>query len=167
MNNQGAASLNKRGEKGFTLFELLVSAVMLGILALFLLDRMLTYQEMAEKTTVEMTVMNMRTGLRYQIAEYMTQNRDNEIDRLAGENPVKWLESPPPNYLGELSKPRSEDIPPGSWYFDLSKRALCYRVNKSRNFVSEQSGKKTMCLHVTALNNGGATLTLEEAYRWF
>lgn len=160
-------SLKKGGERGFTLFELLVVAVMLGILALFLLDRVLTYQEMAEKATTEMTIMNMRTGLRYQIAELLVSNQENKMAGLVGENPVKWLERAPPNYLGELKKPNWDEIPPGSWYFDLSRRELCYRVNGHRNFVSSQSGKQAVCLRVTALSGGWARLTLVEQYRWF
>jgi len=38
---------NHTKQQGFTLFELAVVAVMLGVVALFLLDRMLTYQEIA------------------------------------------------------------------------------------------------------------------------
>lgn len=170
--------LKKGGVNGFTVFELSVVAMVLSILALFLLDRVLTYQELAEKTAVEMTVMNMRTGLRYKVAEYLVNNQESEMARLVGENSVMWLDHPPPNYLGELRKPRWDEIPPGNWYFDLSARELCYRVSKNRNFVSGQSGKQALCLHVTALARRGktdgsvmqvqgVTLSLVEQYRWF
>jgi len=155
----------------------MVVAIMLGILATILLDRMLFYQEMAEKTAVEMTVMNMRTGLRYQVAAFLVHNQESDIAGLAGENPVKWLDRSPSNYLGELRKPRWDDIPPGNWYFDISTRELCYRVNRNRNFVPGQSGKQTLCLRATALSGKGAggtvalvqgvRITLVEPYRWF
>lgn len=160
-------SLEKRGDKGFTLFELFVAAIVLGVLALFLLDRVLTYQEMAEKTAVEMTIMNMRTGLRYQVAEFMVHNQDNEIAGLVGENPVKWLDPPPPNYIGELKSPRWDEIPPGNWYFDPGTRELCYRIKRKRNFVPGKSGKQGLCLRVTPLSRNGVTLTLVEQNRLF
>lgn len=167
-----------RREDGFSLFELAASAIIVAILAWYLLDRVLTYQEMAEKTVVESTVMNMRSGLRYREAELMTHNQENEIAALVGENPVKWLEKAPPNYLGELSAPQENEIPPGSWYFDKRERELHYLVKRDGNFVPGPSGKHELRFRVTALNGGkaaggaglpvqGVALTLMEPYRWF
>lgn len=165
-------------EKGLTLFELAVVAAILGILALVLLDRVLVYQEMAEKTVVELTAMNMRSGMRYRVAELMVHNQEGEIAAMVGENPVKWLEAPPPNYLGELSGPQENEIFPGNWYFDKNERELHYRVKRERHFVSGPSGKHELRFRVTSSTKraeaGGAempvqgvTLTLVEPYRWF
>lgn len=165
-------------ERGFTLFELAVVALILGVLALFLLDRLLTYQEMAEKTVVELTAMNMRSGMRYRVAELMAHNQEGEIATLVGENPIKWLETAPPNYLGELREPQDNRIAPGNWYFDKSERVLHYRIKRERNFVPGPSGKHELRFRVMALSERGAAggtgmpvhgvaLTLVEPYRWF
>jgi len=64
-----------RKSAGATLLEFAVAASVLGVLAFVLLDRMTYYQALAEKTTVEMTVINMRSGLRYKVAEMLMHGR--------------------------------------------------------------------------------------------
>ena len=155
------------GEYGITLFEMLVMSVVLGVLSLFLFDRVLTYQEMAEKSAVDMTIMNMRTGLRYQMADYLVQNQDQKIAGLVGQNPVKWLVTPPPNYLGETQGQPEKEIARGNWYFDTNMRELCYSVDKGRNFVPAQSNQQILCVHIALLSKGVVGLTPVTQYRWF
>ena len=107
------------------------------IVAIFLvvfLERAFYYQEYAEKTAMEMTVANMRTGLRYKIADLIVSSRLSEIPTLADENPVNWLAERPVNYLGEFdSLPREGTS--GKWFYDKRNRELVYTVNNRRHFV--------------------------------
>lgn len=159
--------MKKGREHGITLFEMLVMSVVLGVLALFLLDRVQTYQEMAEKSAVDMTIMNMRTGLRYQMADYLVQNQDQKIVGLVGQNPVKWLVTPPPNYLGEIQGQPEKEMARGKWHFDTKMRELCYSVDKGRNFVSAHGDKQILCVRIALLSKSVVGLTLVEPYRWF
>ena len=83
---------------------------------------------------MEMTVANMRSGLRYKVADLIMNNRLSEIATLVDENPVKWLASLPENYMGEFdSAPRTAIA--GRWYFDRTKHELVYTPNNRRRFV--------------------------------
>jgi len=167
-----------RGSGGFSLFEFAVVSIVLSLVSLFFFDRLLTYQEMAEKTAAEITAINMRTGLRYRVAEMLLHHQEREIATLVGANPVKWLDTLPPNYSGEMSAPKWEEIPPGNWYFDVKKREILYRVKKGRYFVPGPSGRRALRFRITAslkpaesdpsiLLAEGVTLTLVEPYKWF
>ena len=167
----------RRRERGFTLLEFGVAGVILSVLAFILLDRLAYYQDFAEKTAVEMTIMNMRSGLRYRVAEMLLHGQEAELPGLASENPVKWLEKRPPQYVGEGNVLHWSDLPPGSWGFDKNRRELIYRVKGRQDFVSAKSDEQGLRLHVRLLKGTpsqsgqervvGAELVLVENYRWF
>ena len=155
--------------------EYMVVAAVFGVAVTVILERALYYQEIAEKTAMEITVMNLRTGLRYRVAELMLHNRMQEMGEVAAENPVKWLDAPPPGYLGALRVAQAGDVGAGSWYFDTERRQLCYRVNLSRHFAARDGGKE-VCYRTVPLagrvRDGhaeleGVALELAKPYRWF
>lgn len=164
-------------QAGLTLLEFAVASVVLGVLVFILLDRMSYYQGWAEKTAVEMTVMNMRSGLRYKVAEMLMHGKAAEIPDLAGKSPVQWLEQPPSEYLGEAGKLGWEDLSPGSWGFDAKRGELLYRVKENKYFVSARSGELGLRLRVRLLKGlasqagqesvVGAEIVLVEKYHWF
>ncbi len=121
-------------QTGFSLVELAIVILILSVLVIVFLSRMQRYQELAEKTVVEATLANMRSGLRYRVAELMMNGRMNEMSSLSRENPMSWLKAPPSNYLGQLASVQDESIPPGSWYFDQRQHELIYLLQHSRYF---------------------------------
>ena len=170
-------------QRGFTIFELVVVMVIASVLAIILLNRLLYYQEIAEKTAMDMTVMNMRSGLRLRVAELMMQDRMNEASQLLQENPITWLETLPPNYKGKMADSKQTALIPGNWYFDTGRQELVYQVQHDRFFKSGEdsatSKDSTIRFHVTAVKhprktgNGavhkveGITLTPITEYHWF
>lgn len=124
---------------GFTLFEIGVAASILAILTTVLAQRLVFYQEQAERVAVDAVVANMRTGLSMAVAGLHINNRGGEVAGLAGQNPIIWLEGMPPNYRGEYYSPGSGEIPPGAWYFDRSTRNLVYLFAKGKTFSSVAS----------------------------
>jgi general secretion pathway protein G len=139
-----------RKQAGSTLLELMVMGSIIGILALVLLDRTLRYQEVAEKTVMETTFFNMRTGLHLRMAELMIKNRMQDMGLVARENPINWLEAPPPNYIGEIDKPDPEQIPLGSWYYDSGRRQLVYVPERTRHLRPGPGGEKVIRYQVTS-----------------
>jgi general secretion pathway protein G len=127
-------------QRGISTFELvLVIGVFTTFVGLFAY-RFRYLQEYAEKTAVEMTVLNIRTGLRYRMVELMMQNRMYALPELLKENPVLWLEKPPLNYVGEASSSERKEIRPGNWYFDAGKKQLVYKLNLSDHFKWQGEG---------------------------
>ncbi len=126
-NNHGLETLDvrRRVQRGFTLFELAVSLLVISVLAAVLLGRLYRYQEMAEKASMEATVRLVKTGLQIRLAELIITNRQAQAPLLELEDPLRWLDKKPDNYGGAYRRPAR----PGTWYFDEQARQLVYVVN--------------------------------------
>ena len=157
--------------------------VITSVLAIILLNRFFYYQEVAEKAAMDITVMNVRSGLRLRIAELMMQDRMDEMGHLMDENPILWLETPPSNYIELLDgKPEKNAATPGNWHFDNERKELVYVLQHDAFFKSETNEssnvKKAIRFRVNAItpprsNNGdtvrrieGITLTSVTQYHW-
>lgn len=165
---------------GFTLFELLVVAILVALLAGILLGRLLAYQEMAEKAAMEQTAGAIHSALTIQLAGLIARGRTQDIPKLTALNPITLLSGPQKNYVGEYFDPRPGDIPPGSWYFDLKNRQLVYTVQHSAHFVAGTGGDKAVRYKVVLVSNdwlripagtggkdiGGITLKEVNPYSW-
>jgi hypothetical protein len=114
-------------ERVTTWMEYGVAAAIIGVVAAVLLGAVLYYEELGEKTEVELTVLNIRAGLRYQVADHIMKGRTNELLALDGSNPVQWLERPPARYAGERRCAGLETIERGEWCFDPDRKELRYR----------------------------------------
>lgn len=128
---------------GFSLVELAVAIAVLSALLYFLLDRVLYMQEMAEKTEVEETVRSINYALRLEAASRMARGQEKGRVPLEKENPVKWLQTPPRNYLGELEKPPAH-ARPAYWYFHSGERQLIYRPNRAEHLMVEKGKDKEL-----------------------
>ncbi len=116
------------------MLKLVISVIVIGAIALPIFERLRYYQEVAEKAYVDYAINGMRSGLRLRIAAMMLEGRGREAYRLAGQNPIDWLERHPDNYAGELIRPDRDTLQPGTWYFDLETRRLVYLVKHGEHF---------------------------------
>lgn len=131
-----------RKPHGFTLVELAVAVCVIGILAGVLLERVVLYQEIAEKTQMERTVAILRSALALKAGALMTSGRFPDILSLDGDNPMGWLSERPGNYVGELFDPPFAEVPPGSWYYDRLSGDLVYRPRLARHFEPDAKGRR-------------------------
>jgi hypothetical protein len=126
--------LHLPGRRGGTRLERVAAIVLFGIFLTVILGRTLQYQEHAEKMAMELTVRNIRTGLRFKIADLLMNKQSSRIALLADENPINWLGRPPENYLGEYNNAPA-GLVPGNWYFDSRNGHLVYLVKHRRHFA--------------------------------
>ena len=115
-------------QAGFTLLELMVVACVVGVLAMFLLNRVQFYQRAAEKVAMEQVVGALQSALDLRFAALITKERLDIASDLAERNPFDWLVRKPPNYDGAYFN-EPEDIKSGHWYFDLNERTVIYLVH--------------------------------------
>jgi prepilin-type N-terminal cleavage/methylation domain-containing protein len=87
---------------GFSLVELALAVAVLAALLYFLLDRVLYMQEMGEKTEVEETIRSINYALRLEAASRLARGPEPHRPPLEKENPIKWLQTPPPNRAEHL-----------------------------------------------------------------
>jgi general secretion pathway protein G len=173
--------MNKKAlnSRGFSLIELAVVVSVIGVLAAVLLDRMLFYQEQAEKAAMEQMAGTLRSALHLQTASLFAKSRADDIPRLLKQNPMNWLAEKPVNYRGEYFAPKPQDIEPGSWYFDLQSGELVYLVNNDQHFHIDERERNRVRFRtrlVTSIQEigksddktiEGATLDAVVPYKWF
>jgi prepilin-type N-terminal cleavage/methylation domain-containing protein len=118
--------------RGFTLIELLVVICVVAVTFGVALDRLLKYQELAERAALEQNLGAVNVALTMKFAALVSAGRGAQIEKEVGANPVNLLARPPENYLGELYAPEPASVARGSWYFDLRSRDLVYVPSRSR-----------------------------------
>lgn len=155
--------------RGFSLVELAVAIAVVSVLLYLLLDRVLYMQEMAEKTEVEETVRSINYALRLEAASRMARGSGPSLAPIEKENPVKWLETRPRNYLGEYGQP-PEGARPAYWYYHSGERSLVYRPNRGEHLTVGQGKGKHKELRFVVKVDGGKPhpmLQAETDFEWF
>ncbi len=83
-----------RFQHGFTALELAVSVSVVLVFAGVLLERMLFYQELAEKARMELEVTTLKLALQARIGTQITEHQPVDYPAMARGNPVRWLDAP-------------------------------------------------------------------------
>jgi general secretion pathway protein G len=130
-----------RKQRGANLLEFAVAVVVIGILAVILLQRLFYYQGEAERVAVEHTVANVRSALEIRVAQGKLPGGSVDLSNLAEQNPLNLLKNKPLNYAGELFQPDDNDIGKGNWCFDRYDKSLIYLLNNGNSF-SDASSKR-------------------------
>ncbi len=130
-------------------FQAAVVFLMLGALALILLRALNEVEERAERQAVELTLRNMRTGMKLAMGEAMMQQREGEMAAWVGSNPVRWLGSPPGAYRGECSVEESRNLSGGEWCFERNRRQLLYRPHRPDRLHPLPPGSELQCSHLS------------------
>lgn len=112
-----------------------------GVLAAVLLERLLTYAEVAEKAAMEATVSRLHAALYTKLAYLVLRGEYQAIETLSDQSPFVTADVNSPNYLGEFEGAPSGGGEGGKWYFDRARRELVYVPNLKR-YVSSADGEQ-------------------------
>lgn len=159
--------------RGFSLFELILVIAVVSLLVAVAIERFLYYQERAEKTAMESTLVMVRMGLQLHLAELIITNRQAAAADLERENPMRWLEPLPANYAGELTASPQK----GHWYYAAEDRTLVYRPASTAYLEIDKADLKELRFHVViqrekgAVTGGGVPVGVNMVpvftYHWF
>lgn len=161
------------GRRGFSLIELVVVIALIAVFGGVLLDRMIYYQELVEKASMEQVAADLRSSVNLRTAELALENRFADVDALALQNPFDLLVRKPQNYRGVLDAPPAASVPPGGWYFDNRSKEAVYCVDLGRYFAPDERGMKCAAWRITTVPgekpkvSQWARLELVRPYRWF
>jgi hypothetical protein len=142
----------KPAARGYGVLEFLVVVVLIGGLMLAFLDRIDFYRESVEKTAMEQLAREMGWALRIRAAELMLANRNDEIGKLQGANPVEALDMNIVNYAGAGRSAEEPVVPPGRWFFNRDSREMVYFPALTSNFVKPASGRARVAWRVAIVN---------------
>ena len=162
-------------QTGLTWLEFSVVASVLAVLAGSLLTALLYYEELAEATVVQLTIRNIRSGLRYQIADRLVAGRTAEIGQLLRDNPLSWLERSPDGYVGIVRAGSVRSLPAGSWFYDIDRGEIGYVPKFSFHLEIAPEGAAPAMLRwrmqavrsPTPREVEGLMLVTVTPYRWF
>jgi prepilin-type N-terminal cleavage/methylation domain-containing protein len=163
-------------QRGFTLFEIVVVILLIGVLMTMAIDRMLQLQVVAEKVSVEQMLGNLQGAVNLQAAELVVDKGLASMKSLAGTNPMEYLQVPPANYIGLRNDTDAAQLPQESWYFDTKQNILVYTVKNTDYFETSLVGTPRIRLRVELIfkdNNGrgagqvrGINVNSLDEYRW-
>jgi Tfp pilus assembly protein PilE len=166
-----------RSQRGATVLQLSVAVIVIGVLMVVLLDRVDFYRELVEKTAMEQLAREMGWALRLRAAELMLANRNDEIARLDGANPIDATEMQVANYAGAGTSAQENAVPAGRWYFNTQSRELVYFPALTSNFVKHDEARPRIAWRATVIRQvtqpGGrprpvwVRFELVAPYRWF
>ncbi len=137
-----------RSTQGFTLIELIFVIIIISVLMGLFLNRALYYQEQAEKTAMEQVADAIQSALTMQYGKILTRGQPGDVQALAQDNPMNWLQKKPRNYAGEYYDPSPLAVDSGNWTFDLKSRDLIYVPRNSNYFKPDKDGKKWIRFHI-------------------
>jgi prepilin-type N-terminal cleavage/methylation domain-containing protein len=129
-----------RGERGFSLLELLIVIVIISVLLVVAIDRLLMLRFEAERATVQTVLGALRSALYIEFAAAAAKGEIKRMDTARGSNPMLHLAEKPEGYAGEFYGPDPKVFEPGTWYFDLRDRTLVYVVRFPQQFVTPLAG---------------------------
>jgi prepilin-type N-terminal cleavage/methylation domain-containing protein len=119
---------------GFTLLEFAIVVLVSSIVSAIALNRFEYYREQAEIVAARQVVASLRTSLEVRSAQLASSGREQDLHKLAAENPINWLAWKPANYLGEYYAPDPKEIAEAGWVFDPRDRLLVYIPKNTESF---------------------------------
>lgn len=124
----------ERVARGFSLIEMIVAVILVGILYVIAIDKLLEMRVDAERAALENMVGTLQSALNIEVAAHIVRDDIKGLYALEGSNPMNRLSKKPKNYLGELPGPDPAIVEGGNWYFDTRDGTLIYRVQYGERF---------------------------------
>lgn len=122
-------SLPRFRSAGFSMLELTVVIIVIGILIVVAITRLLPYLDEAERVAVLTVERQLKNSLVMEAAQRIARGQSASIAELEQINPMELLLEPPGTYAGVYTGSNS-DLPARHWYFDAARNRLVYKTGK-------------------------------------
>ena len=160
-----AARYSNRG--GFTLIELVIIIVVLGILAAIAIPRLFSVTKEAEMATVDTMVANLESALAIYVSRQYVEDQP-----IVGHNPFDDLSNVPANYVGVNDPVNPTNTPDGHWSYRPTGGWIMYNPKSSITGGWTSGGERFIIYQVQTVVDGTdivglrLTTTGPYAYSW-
>lgn len=117
------------GSQGFSLLEWMIALSIIGVLVAVADMYLDDFEAQAERSAFRNTLTQLQVAAIYVRAEHVATDTLDSLSQRLRENPVQWLDRPPPGrYLGALESPDFDELPTMSWHYDTASGYLVYKA---------------------------------------
>ena len=135
-------------QHGFSMFEIVVLVLLIGVLIITFIDRILRLQIDAERVSVQHMIGTLNSAVNLQVAEMVVNRGLDSIRSLENTNPLSYLSELPQSYVGIKSDAEAEQHPVASWYYDPAQNILVYKVKNKNYFETSLPGTARIRLKI-------------------
>lgn len=114
---------------GFSMLELTVVIIIIGVLLVVAMTRLLPYLDEAERVAVLNVERQLKSSLVMEAAQRIARGQSASIAELEQINPMELLLEPPGTYAGVYAG-SGRDLPARHWYFNAASNRLVYKTGK-------------------------------------
>lgn len=149
------------GRRPLTKLEAGLFAGLVGIFIAVFARQALEYMELAERATMEATLMNAVSAINVRLVEDTLTRRRDDSD-WTRRNPFELARMAPANFARE---PDASPPATGSWRFDRERAELVY-TPRLHFRLQTSDGQATLRFHLLALPTGSYGLVPVAPFRW-
>jgi prepilin-type N-terminal cleavage/methylation domain-containing protein len=154
LRNQQGRMIMKRDQKGFTLIEVIVIIIIVGLLGAIAIPRYISLTKAAERGNVESVIGSLRSALNLYSAHQIVN-----MLPITSHNPFDDLGVRPPNYAGAFGDVDLSNCPSGYWAYQSGDPVngnwgvVCYRPNATLTQAFGWGGVQWIILVVNPVQN--------------
>ena len=156
----------RSGGRGFTLIELVIIIVVLGLLAAIAIPRLFSVTEEAEKATVENMVATLESSMGIYVARQYVDGQPITVH-----NPFDDLSNIPENYNGVNDPVTALNTPAGTWSWRPTGNWIMYNPKSQITGGWLNGGERFVIYQVQPVLDGtdtvGLRLDTTPAYAYF
>jgi len=156
----------RNNQKGFTLLEIIVIIIIVGLLVALAIVKYISFTKYAERGSVESVIGSLRSALGLYAARQIINNQP-----ITAHNPFDDLANKPPNYVGAFPDVDLSNCPPGSWAYqsgdpvNANWAVVVYRPKSTLTQAFNWGGVQWIILAVSEVKNAnGVTIGLSLDY---
>jgi len=144
-----------KSNKGFTLIELVIIIVVLGILAAVAIPKYLNVTKEAERASVDNMISSLESALSMEIAGNLLNGGGISVH-----NPFDDLSNIPSNYKGSNDPVNPTNTPDGSWSWRPTGNWIMYNPKAAITGGWTSGGQQFIILQVQPVVESGDTVGL-------